>query len=189
MNQENEPYLIIKISLLGVGGVGKTSLAKRLCHNQFDPNSKATIGVDFFKYDIPIIIDNNETVIRLSIWDFGGQENFKQFFTSYIIGTNGIMMVFDLKNINSLLGLEWWWKKLIAYGLNKVPKIIIGTKNDLIDYNDNKKKIYEAAIKKNICKYEEKDFIKTSSKENFNIFKCFRELTRKVLEKNLINYV
>ncbi|GAG91555.1 unnamed protein product, partial [marine sediment metagenome] len=75
--REDQPYYIFKICLLGKGAVGKTCIARRLCFDTFDANTRLTIGIDFYTYDLPILVDGDETFIRLSLWDFGGQEQFK----------------------------------------------------------------------------------------------------------------
>ncbi|GAI62111.1 unnamed protein product, partial [marine sediment metagenome] len=122
---EVQPYYIFKICLLGQGGVGKTCIARRLCFDTFDANTRLTIGIDFYTYDIPLIVDGDKTYVRLSIWDFGGQEQFKKMFSYYIHGANGIFMVFSLFNLNNtLLGLDWWYEHLIKQNQKDTPKLL-----------------------------------------------------------------
>lgn len=45
---------MIKIILIGDSGVGKSNLLSRYCKNEFNLNSKATIGTDFHSKDIDI---------------------------------------------------------------------------------------------------------------------------------------
>ena len=177
-----KPRYIIKICILGQGAVGKTCLAKRLCFNTFDTHTQLTIGVDFYSHDLPIIIDNKEEFIRLSIWDFGGQEQFRKFFLYYLSGANGIFLVFSLVNIQTLIMLDWWYEKLQEYGHKDTPRVIIATKSDLIDkFEDDSKKIDDLVIDRFLMRHSEKDFIKTSSKDNYNIEFSFKTLVEKVL--------
>lgn len=60
-----------KLILLGWGGVGKTSLVKRLVHGSFDPAEDRTEGIEVTSW--PVTLANDEHV-RLNVWDFGGQE-------------------------------------------------------------------------------------------------------------------
>ena len=59
-----------KVLLVGQGGVGKTSLVKRLVDGGFDPEENKTEGIDIRKWHVEV--DGER--IRLNVWDFGGQE-------------------------------------------------------------------------------------------------------------------
>ncbi|MFX1575429.1 MAG: Rab family GTPase [Promethearchaeota archaeon] len=186
--KEQQPRYVFKICLIGSGGVGKTCIARRLCFDTFDARTQLTIGIDFYTYDIPIIVKGEETFARLTIWDFGGQEQFKNLFSYYINGANGIFLVFDLIDIETLTRLDWWYDQLIVYNLQDHPKILIGTKLDLVENVDKKHKIDELIIEQFLKSHDEKDFIKTSSKENTNILKSFKNLLKKVLDAHYLIY-
>ena len=183
---EKQPYYIFKICLLGQGGVGKTCIARRLCFDTFDANTRLTIGIDFYIYDLPIIVDGNETFVRLSIWDFGGQEQFKQMFSYYIHGANGIFMVFSLFNLNNtLLGLDWWYEHLIKQNQSKTPKLLIGCKSDL---SKKLEKVDELVIANFRKKHNDVEYLKTSAKKNFNIRAIFVEMIKKILDTHNFKY-
>ncbi|NVM36431.1 MAG: GTP-binding protein [Candidatus Lokiarchaeota archaeon] len=179
---DNDCRYIFKICLIGAGGVGKTCIAQRLCFNTFNLNTQLTVGIDFYTYNVPIIIDGEKTHIRLSIWDFGGQSHFKTLFRYYINGANGIFFVFDLLQMQSLLDLDWWYDKLIEYGVTDPPKILVGTKLDLFEQEDNQFGIDKSIIEEFIRKHGTNDFIKTSSKDNVNIQNIFKEMVKKLLD-------
>ncbi|MFX1336990.1 MAG: Rab family GTPase [Promethearchaeota archaeon] len=188
MSSKSHPAYIFKICLLGAGAAGKTCIARRLCYDTFDVNTKLTIGIDFYTYDLPIIINNEENFIRLSIWDFGGQEQFKRLFTYYINGANGIFMVFELINLQSLVNLDWWYERLVEQNVTDSPKIVIGTKQDLVSQVDEKTKINDLIIEQFLKRHNEKDFIRTSSKDNININRCFKEISIKILDLHELAY-
>ncbi len=52
-SDENFDFLI-KIVLIGNSGVGKTKLLTRFKSNTFTPDSKNTIGVDFYAKDMSL---------------------------------------------------------------------------------------------------------------------------------------
>ncbi len=187
MFEREGPLYIFKICLIGDGGVGKTCIARRLCFNTFDADTKLTIGIDFYTYDIPIIVRGKKNKARLSIWDFGGQEQFKKLFKYYINGANGIFLVFDLLKMETLIKLDWWYDHLIEYTLHDRPKILIGTKLDLFQKN-KKHKVDELTIENFLDKHDEKDFLKTSSKENTNILHIFKEMTKKIMDSHELDY-
>ena len=188
MNYKQKPAYIFKITILGQERVGKTCIAKRLCFNTFDVNTKETLGIEFYTKDIPIIVDGQDTFVRLSIWDFGGREQFKKLFPYYINGANGIFMVFDLIDLQTLLRLDWWYEKLGDYNHGNTPRMCIGAKNDLVKTADEKSKVDDLVIKRFMERHEENDFYKTSSKENCNINVIFKQLVVKILEKNKLDF-
>jgi len=184
--REEQPYYIFKICLLGQGGVGKTCIARRLCFDTFDANTRLTIGIDFYTYDLPILVDGNETFLRLSLWDFGGQEQFKQMFSYYINGAMGIFMVFSLINLNNtLLGLDWWYDHLLKQNQSKTPKLLIGCKNDLAKKLE---KVEELVIESFRKKHDEVEFFKSSAKKNYNVREIFVEMAKKIMDTNGFKY-
>ena len=169
--------------------IHSTCLTKRLCFDTFDINTKLTIGLDFHTYDLPISVNDEETFVRLSIWDFGGQEQFKSLFSYYIGGANGIFMVFSLVNLQTLINLDWWYDKLDENSNNlTTSKMIIGTKSDLVNEESEKYQVDNLIIKQFIKKHNEHEFFKTSSKEGYNIKQCFSELVKRILEQNKLEY-
>ena len=186
LEREDQPYYIFKICLLGKGGVGKTCIARRLCFDTFDANTRLTIGIDFYTYDLPILVDGDETFIRLSLWDFGGQEQFKQMFSYYIHGANGIFMVFSLFNLNdTLLGLDWWYEHLFKQNQRKTPKLLIGCKSDLVK---NLKKVDELVIERFRSQHDNVEYFKSSAKKNYNVKEIFVEMTKNILDTHSFKY-
>jgi Ras-related protein Rab-11A len=61
---------VFKVVLIGDSAVGKTQLLARFSRNQFNVDSKATIGVEF--QTKTLIIDNK--TVKAQIWDTAGQE-------------------------------------------------------------------------------------------------------------------
>ena len=46
--------MIVKVVLLGESGVGKTNILQRYKSDKFDPDQKATIGMDFVTNEVVI---------------------------------------------------------------------------------------------------------------------------------------
>ncbi|MFX0029694.1 MAG: Rab family GTPase [Candidatus Hermodarchaeota archaeon] len=188
VNKENKPIYIFKIVILGQERVGKTCIAKRLCFNTFEVDTKETLGIEFYTYDLPIIVSGDETFVRISIWDFGGREQFKKLFPYYINGANGIFMVFSLVDLQTLLRLDWWYERLGEHNHAETPRMFIGAKNDLVENVDDKTRVDKLVIDRFMKRHDESAFFKTSSKENFNIKQIFKELVVKILDMNGLDY-
>ncbi len=62
-----------KMLLIGEGGSGKTSLARRLFQQnaKLPDENETTKGIDIYRYDFKL---ENGRIFRLNVWDFGGQE-------------------------------------------------------------------------------------------------------------------
>ncbi len=188
MEDNEKPIYIFKICILGQERVGKTCIAKRLCFNTFDVNTKETLGIEFYTKDIPVVANGGNTFVRISIWDFGGREQFKKLFPYYINGANGIFMVFNLVDIQTLLRLDWWYERLGEYNQANTPRMVIGAKSDLVKTAEEKARVDSLVIDRFMKRHAEVDFYKTSSKENYNIESIFKELVIKILEKNRLDY-
>lgn len=159
-----------------------------MCFNTFELNTRLTVGIDFYTYDIPIIVKGDKALVRLSIWDFGGQEQFKKLFPYYINGANGIFLVFDLLSMESLIKLDWWYAKLVHQNYHNHPKIIVGTKLDLAQLEDKQFRVDELIIQQFLQNHNEKTFIKTSSKDNTNIQNSFKEIVKQIMKSHKLEY-
>ena len=65
---QNGYDMIFKIVLIGDSSVGKTNILSKFLSNEFDPDSKATVGVEFGTKDFQI--ENNK--VKVQIWDTAG---------------------------------------------------------------------------------------------------------------------
>ena len=63
---------LFKVVLIGDSGVGKSNLLSRFTKNEFNLESKSTIGVEFATRTLNV----DSKVIKAQIWDTAGQERF-----------------------------------------------------------------------------------------------------------------
>jgi len=82
--------LLFKVVLIGDTGVGKSNLLSRFSKDEFNLESKSTIGVEFAAKNIPI--DNK--VVRAQIWDTAGQERYRAITSAYYRGAVGALLVY-----------------------------------------------------------------------------------------------
>ena len=91
MSKEKYDY-IMKLILIGDASVGKTNILTKYLKNEFDPTSKATVGVELGTKNIQI--DNK--IIKVQIWDTAGQERYKAITSTYYKGAKGAIIVYDI---------------------------------------------------------------------------------------------
>ena len=65
--------IIILVVLIGDSGVGKSNLLARFTRNEFNLDSKSTIGVEFATRSIQV----DGKTIKAQIWDTAGQERYR----------------------------------------------------------------------------------------------------------------
>lgn len=105
--EQTEDYLF-KIVLIGDSAVGKSNLLSRFARNEFFPNSKSTIGVEFQTQRIEI--DGKE--IKAQIWDTAGQERFRAVTSAYYRGAVGALLVYDVSRRQTFDSIGRWLNEL-----------------------------------------------------------------------------
>lgn len=71
MGAADEEYdYLFKLVLIGDSGVGKSNLLSRFTRNEFNLESKSTIGVEFATRSVRIL----DKLVKAQIWDTAGQE-------------------------------------------------------------------------------------------------------------------
>ena len=166
--------VLLKILTAGDGGVGKTTLLHRYIKGTFSIETKMTIGVQFFNKNLLL----NDTVCKLQLWDFGGQEQFRFLLDGYVRGAKGALLIFDLTRPHTLDNLEEWINLVRKFD-DSIPIIFLGSKLDLIEEDEFDDQI-ALSLKK---KYGFIDYLKISSKTGENVNESIELLVHKILER------
>ncbi|MFW9907277.1 MAG: Rab family GTPase [Candidatus Thorarchaeota archaeon] len=100
-----------RVVLLGEATVGKTSLLRRFTENTFDEEYKQTIGTTFASKDVEITDDEGtKRVVRLVIWDMGGQATYKELRRQYMKGAAAAIIVYDVTQPESFMAMNTWYE-------------------------------------------------------------------------------
>ena len=177
-NQNNailsEEYdMMFKILLLGDSGVGKSSLLLRYTKNEFMPDMRATIGVEFgFKF---LKIDNLQ--LKIQIWDTAGIERYRSLTSAYYKGAKGVIVVYDICRKKSFESIDRWIDDFKSKANEDAVILLIGNKSDLNEQREvGIEEAASIAQKKNLA------FMETSAKDNNNVEKAFLTLFEKIMK-------
>uniref|UniRef100_U5EZP5 small monomeric GTPase n=1 Tax=Corethrella appendiculata TaxID=1370023 RepID=U5EZP5_9DIPT len=161
--------VLLKVVILGDGGVGKSCLMNRFVSNLYDESSFHTIGVEFLNKDIQV--DNER--YTLQIWDTAGQERFKALRTPFYRGTDICLLSYAIDDRESFTSLKQWREEFLRYADIKsdyFPFIVVGNKND-IDASLRKVSVEEVS---EWCQENHiSAFIETSAKTSTNVYEAF----------------
>lgn len=176
-NDKNSYKFIFKIILIGDSGTGKTSLIHRYIYNNFHEKYLCTIGVDFM---MKRVLLDDDTVIKLQIWDTAGMEKYKQITSTYYRGAQGAIVVFDLTSEASFNSVSKWVNdfKQISNPNYHQTIYIVGNKNDLTD----KRKVTQEEID-NYCEMNNFAYLETSAKTGEGVEKMFIGFAKELANK------
>lgn len=171
-----------KIILLGDFRVGKTSIRRNYMGNVFSEEYIMTIGAGYASKTLEL--DEN-TTLKLQIWDLAGQSGFEKLLQRYIAGSSALFLIFDITNKTSFENLDNWLDQFyIEPKHKKLPIILIGNKIDLEEFAVTENDIIEN-IKRIRQKYDIADsymnYILTSAKTGQNIESAFRMVAKQIV--------
>ena len=163
---------VFKLLLLGETNVGKTSIMTRFNEDFFTTNYLATIGLDFRSKYIKL----NQKIVKLQIYDTTGQDRFKTIIKPYYKGSNCLILMYDIEDLNSFLNIKKVMNTIREYNAMNKYKVLVGNKCESL-----KRLITEEEGKKLADEYN-MDFFEISAKEDKNIFELIMFIINKLLK-------
>jgi len=128
MGTGDEEYdYLFKVVLIGDSGVGKSNLLARFTRNEFNLESKSTIGVEFATRSIKV----NKKIIKAQIWDTAGQERYRAITSAYYRGAVGALLVYDIAKQLTYQNVERWLSELRDHADQNIVIMLVGNKSDL----------------------------------------------------------
>jgi len=122
----NYDYLF-KVVLIGDSGVGKSNLLSRFTRNEFNLESKSTIGVEFATRSINV----DGKTVKAQIWDTAGQERYRAITSAYYRGAVGALLVYDIAKHQTFENVTRWLKELRDHADANIVIMLVGNKSDL----------------------------------------------------------
>lgn len=159
-----------KIVVAGDGGVGKTTLVRKLIGKT--GNTTLTRGVEIENL---LINFNNDITVHTVFWDLGGQPHFRFLQESFFMGANIVLLIFDLNRYPSFHHIKEEWMPIIEknHTFQLSIKILIGNKLDL------GQTIEDATIHQ-FADQNKLPYLKVSAKGSLNLEKLEELLKREI---------
>ena len=161
----------VKITVLGKGVVGKSSLTYRFINYEAPQEHDPTIED---RYKSNINIDGQD--YEVEILDTAGEEDYQNMIDMWISFGDGFLLVFAINDRESFDLLKVKYQRVLKgkHG-NKCPMLLVGNKQDLekerkVSYNEAKGQADSWGI----------EYIETSAKTNFNCKEAFELLAKKI---------
>ncbi|XP_021956394.1 ras-related protein RIC1 isoform X2 [Folsomia candida] len=174
-----KPDYVFKIVLLGNSSVGKSSLLERFTTGEFKGDISATTGCDLcFR-----TLEMGGRLIKLTIWDTVGQEKFRSIATNCVRNAHGVMLVYDVMDVNSFSAISDWMKFVDDYAPSDANRILIGNKLDVGD----QRRMVPQKHGKALANKLKLSFFETSAKEANNVEAAFRCLVGEIMENTVLN--
>lgn len=186
MNGQNmgsdEAYnFVFKVVLIGESGVGKSNLLSRFTKDEFNHDSRTTIGVEFSTRTVQL----SGFTVKAQIWDTAGLERYRAITSAYYRGAVGALLVYDITKHLTYESVERWLKELYEHADPHVVVMLVGNKNDL----ESERSVPTEEAKD----FSEKNgllFLETSALESTNVEAAFNsvlaEIHKKVSSKEVV---
>ena len=171
--------LSFKIIVIGDCGVGKSCLSIKATSNVFDNTYNATVGFEFFTFNIKI----NDIIVKLQIWDTCGQEVYRSLITNFYRNSSLCIVVYSIDSKRSFEGIEMWLKELRTFSSPDAKIFLIANKVDLENKREVTKEEGEAFMKQNKMDL----FMEASAKTGINVQEIFIRAA-KMLYLNHLKY-
>ncbi|KAL0906664.1 hypothetical protein M5K25_025177 [Dendrobium thyrsiflorum] len=171
MDEENGEEYLFKVVIIGDSAVGKSNLLSRYARNEFNINSKATIGVEFQTQSLDI--DGRE--VKAQIWDTAGQERFRAVTSAYYRGAVGALVVYDISRSSTFESVQRWLQELNTHSDTTIARMLVGNKCDLEDI-----RAVSVEEGKSLAEAEGLFFIETSALDSTNVKAAFEIVIKEI---------
>ncbi|THD25584.1 Rab GTPase [Fasciola hepatica] len=176
--REEEYDYLFKVVLIGDSGVGKSNLLSRFTRNEFNLESKSTIGVEFATRSVTI----DGKTIKAQIWDTAGQERYRAITSAYYRGAVGALLVYDISKHATFENVLQWLRELRDHSDTGIVVMLIGNKCDLRHL-----RMVPTDEARNLARRENLFFTETSALDSTNVDEAFVQILQEIYKIVITN--
>ncbi len=167
-----------KITVIGDGAVGKTSLIMKYTSGHFDKNYIKTLGAQFSKHDETI----EEDAVKLILWDIAGQDDLSFLRPGFYRDSKAAIIVYSLED-NELGKTSFKhianWHEDLRHFCGDIPVVVFANKKDLVD----EESIDLTNLEKLVNKRNFLGYYLTSAKTGEGVREAFKAIVRNLHKK------
>ena len=165
------------IIMVGDDAAGKTSLTTRYISGLFLDDHQLKVGADFYSK----ITTYKGRRVKLQLWNFGGEEQFKFLMRKYSEGADAAIYSYNI-TIQSSLNQLLEWVQVIKDLAGDIPVMLVGTGAHLDEERAiTKEQGIQAARIHNLS-----GFIEVSSKTGKNVDQLFQSIMEILFNRLII---
>uniref|UniRef100_A0A2C9LZP0 SOCS box domain-containing protein n=1 Tax=Biomphalaria glabrata TaxID=6526 RepID=A0A2C9LZP0_BIOGL len=123
-------------------------------------------------------IDVSGVSAKLHIWDTAGQDRFKNIVSSFYRGADGVVLVFDVTNMDSFQNIGTWMKDARHYASDQCTLLLVGNKSDLV-----KERVVSFEAAQSFADSVGLPYLETSAKSSFNVHKAVNNLAETLVKE------
>jgi internalin A len=146
LEQETDRLYEAKLIIVGEGGAGKTTLAKKIQDNKYtlQQDENSTEGIDVIQWKF--LLDNNRE-FQVNIWDFGGQEIYHATHQFFLTKRSLYALVADTRKEDTDF---YYWLNAVELLSGNSPLLIV--KNEK---QERKREINERELRREFTNFKE----------------------------------
>ena len=135
---ESKYDMLFKIVLTGDPNSGKSRILQRFIYGE-SSDQQPTVGVEFTSKVVQL---SDNSVVNLQIWDTAGSERFRSVTSHYYRGAHGVIIVFDITNLDSFCNLPSWLEEVRAVTPAWCTIALMANKVDIMFEEPAKREVY-----------------------------------------------
>ena len=174
MSKDDDYDYLFKVVLIGDSGVGKSNLLSRFTRDEFNLESKSTIGVEFATKSIRA----EGKTIKAQIWDTAGQERYRAITSAYYRGAVGALLVYDISKSLTFENVERWLKELRDHADANIVIMLVGNKSDLRHV-----RAVDAEVAISFAEHNTLGFMETSALDSTHVEEAFTKILTEIYHK------